>query len=89
LLGHVLFKCFEFLSENKVIIFCTLKFETIDINAVVPLGKVRRTLKICLRNSELLKGITYRLVLSILWLSTFSYAARDVVRETQYCWIIF
>jgi hypothetical protein len=67
---------------QKIIInFCALKFETIDINAVMPLGKVRRTLKICLRSSELLKGITYRSVLSILWLSTFSYVARDVVRE--------
>ena len=51
LLCHVLFKCFEFLSENKVHIFSALKLETSDINAVMPLGKVRRTLKICLRNS--------------------------------------
>jgi len=57
LLGHVLFKCFEFLSENKVIIFCTLKFETININAVTPLGKVGRTLKISLDSSELPKDI--------------------------------
>ena len=49
-----------FCAENEVIIFCASEFETIDINAVLPLGKVRCTPKICLRSSELLKGVTYR-----------------------------